>query len=133
MGGEEHLQRSSGLLGAEGAQEPRDAVRLQPVLQFVREHDRRLTGRLALQASDKQTRGPDAQAAKRDAAFVVQGDGAATERHRMRIQQRLGFGADVDAQFLSSGGDDPQRFSQLLFGLVSEGTARIPCGLDQSG
>jgi hypothetical protein len=61
----------------------------------------------------------------------VQGDGAATERHRMRIQQRLGLGADVDAQLLGGGGDDPQRFSQLLLGLVSEGTARIPGGLDQ--
>ena len=51
----------------------------------------------------------------------------------MRIQECLGLGANVDAQLLGSGGDDPQRFSQLLCGLISEGTTRIPCSLDQSG
>lgn len=63
----------------------------------------------------------------------MQGDGATTERHRMRIQLRLGLSADVDAQLVSSGGDDPQHFSQLLFGLVSEGTPRISGGLDEGG
>ena len=39
-----------------------------------------------LQTSDQQARGPDPETAKRDAALVVQRDGAAAERNGMRVE-----------------------------------------------
>ena len=130
MRGEERLQRGR-FLRAERAEKPRDAVRLKTVLQFVRKDDRRLAGCLALQTSDQQARGPDPETAKRDAAFVVQGNGPAAERHGMRVEQCPRLRANVDAEFLRGRGDDPQRFSQLLLGLVAKGAARIPCSLHE--
>jgi hypothetical protein len=47
----------------------------------------------------------------------------------MRVEQCSRLRADVDAEFLGCRSDDPQRFSQLLLGLVAKGAAGIPRSL----
>ena len=127
----ENLQRWRRLLRAQGAQEPDDAVRLQSVLQLVDHDDGRLRRRLPLKASDEQPRRADAQAPQRDTVFIVQRDGAAAERHGVRIQHGLDVLADGDAELLRGGRYDAQRLPQLTLRLVTEGGPGVAGGLGQ--
>ena len=131
VGRDETLQYGRILLGAEGVEQPDQAVWLKPVLHFIDQRDGGTLRGHSLKPRHKQAGRPRTQRAQRDPLLIVQGDGPVTDGDRVSIQQRLHPGPYRDTEFAGFLGDGLDGLGQLSACAVAEAGAGVASGIGE--